>query len=294
MASLAAAHAARAGIRGAPLALVVALTVTNNSHRGFFVYALMFLALDMVLARDWRSGARAAIAAVAAILVSLPRTWDLWCTVLLHREQRRADSDPVCVGGISPQGVLQRGAALAARSVAERLQRARTHLHPVLAVVAWKAPRRIRFYAVVTLAVLALVRLNHSVFGYAFIRPLHMLPVLLGPPLSWFMLRLSGSRLLASAFAIWLALFMQVWLVRVPHVRSVSEFDPHLISRVAGDCGPPRRHRERVSSRCRHRSGSRLTTDAVRRPLRGTSTRGDRSQSLRGHVGRLAMDCVPQ
>ena len=234
-ATIVAAHGARQGTRGARLAMIVALTVTNYSHRGFFVYALLFLVLDALLARDWRSAGRAAVAAIAALLASLPVTWDLWrypAYFIVNNVE------------LNPAPFAWRAFLLKTYYNVELLVRPGRWFNdytglvnvflPVVAFAAWRGRGRIRFYAFATLGVVALVRLNYSSFGYAFLRPIHLLPVFVAPVLAWFILRCTGARPLAISLITVLALYIQVWLVSVPHVRSVSDFDAALVERLKG------------------------------------------------------------
>src|SRR5688572_1791569 len=108
---------------------------------------------------------------------------------------------------------------------------------PLALLVAWRAPRRARFYAVAVLAVILMTRLNHSTFAYALIRPLHLLPVFLGPVLAWFCLRATGRRSIALALAVFVAAYTQVWFVAVPHVADVRDFNRDLVDRVAASEG---------------------------------------------------------
>jgi hypothetical protein len=234
-ATLVAAHAARQGARGAPLALVVALTVTSYSHRGFFVYALCFLTLDALLARDWRAGGRVAVATAAALLGSLPITWDMWRHPA-YFIVNNVDLTPAPFVLIEFLRKVYYNAELLVRP--GRWFNDYTGLVnvflPVVAFVAWRGRDRIRFYALATLGVVALVRLNYWSFGYAFLRPIHLLPVFVAPVLAWFIVRCTGTLRLAVALVAVLALYVQVWLVPVPHVRTVRDFDAALVDRLSG------------------------------------------------------------
>lgn len=227
------AHGARRGRRWAPLALVVALTLTNHSHRGFFVYALVFLAVDAVVAWDWRSGVRGAIAACAALAASLPLTWDLW----RYPSWFIANNVELHPAGFAWLDFLRK-----VYYNVELLLRPGRWFNdftglvnvflPVILFVAWKSRGRVRFYALATLGVVALVRLNYASFGYAFLRPIILLPVFVAPALAWFVARQTGRRALAIALLAMFALYIQVWLSPVPHVRSVREFNPDLVDRL--------------------------------------------------------------
>jgi hypothetical protein len=238
LAALVSAHAARRGSRQAALILVAALLVTNHSHRGFFLYALAFLALDAVVARDWRSGARLAVAGGAAVLASLPRTWDLW----LYPSYYILNNVEPFPRRLVPAEFLRQVyynvemLVLPGRWINDTSGLAFITL-PLALLVAWRAPRRARFYAVAVLAVILMTRLNHSTFAYALIRPLHLLPVFLGPALAWFCLRATGRRSIALALAVFVAAYTQVWFVAVPHVVDVRDFNRDLVDRVAASEG---------------------------------------------------------
>ena len=238
LATLVAAQAARGGKRGAPLAMILALTLTNYSHRGFFVYTLLFLVLDAAVARDWRSAARAGVATLAALVASLPLTWDLWrypsYYVINNVELHPAPFS--WVGFLRSVYYNVELLFLPGRWFNDYTGLVNVFL-PVIAFVAWKANARVRFYALSTLLVVALVRLNYSYFAYAFVRPIHLLPVFAAPALAWFVFRGVGRRPLAFAVLAVFALYIQVWLVTVPHVSSVRDFDAALVDRIAASDG---------------------------------------------------------
>jgi hypothetical protein len=105
---------------------------------------------------------------------------------------------------------------------------------PAILVVALLPGRsRAGFYAWAALLTHALLRLNTGEFGAGFDRIMHMLPMLAAPPLAAFLLRLSGTRVVAASLAIVMGLYVAVSFKPVPHVRSVREFNPALIDRLA-------------------------------------------------------------
>jgi hypothetical protein len=238
LASLVAAHAARRGSRSAAVALILALLATNLSHRGFFLYALVFLTLDAVLARDWRAGVRLAIASATAILASLPRTWDLWLYpdyYILNNVEPYAK--PLVPGDFLRQIYYNVEILFLPGRWVNDTSGLTFIMLPIVAYAAWRAPGRIRFYALAILGVVVMTRFNHSAFAYALIRPLHLLPVFLGPVLAWFCVRSTGGRTAALSFAAFVVLYTQVWFVKVPHVRDIREFNPALIARIAASDG---------------------------------------------------------
>jgi hypothetical protein len=234
LATLVAAHAARSGRRGAAFGLVAALTLTNYSHRGFFLYALLFLAVDAAVARDRRSLQRAGVATAAALVAGLPVTWDLWRypsyfianNVSLHPA-------PFELAGFLRKVYYNTELLLRPGRWFNDFTGLTNVFLPVIAYSAWRANGRPRFYAVATIGVVLLVRLIYDSFGYVFLRPIIFLPMFVAPPLAWFILRRTGRRALALALVAFLALYIQVWFGPVPHVRSVRDFDPALVDRLS-------------------------------------------------------------
>ena len=104
---------------------------------------------------------------------------------------------------------------------------------PLVVVVALQPGRsRFAFYAWATILTQALLRLNTGEFGAGFDRIMHMLPLLLGPALAGFVLRLAGSRWLAVALTAVIAFYVAMSFRPVPHVTDVRAFDPALIDRL--------------------------------------------------------------
>jgi hypothetical protein len=134
LATLAAAHAVRSNPsteltalpHASALVLVAALTLTSFSHPGFFLYALLLLAVDAAVARDWRSLQRALVATAAALVAGLPVTWDLWRLSAPFDVLRSAHRPDVIVVALA--------------------------LLAVTAFAAWRARGRARVYALVLVA----------------------------------------------------------------------------------------------------------------------------------------------
>ena len=229
-----AANAARSGVRGGGVALVAALTLTNYSHRGFFIYAVAFLAIDALVAADWRAARRAVIATVAALIAGLPVTWDLY----RYPSYFLANNVSLTPMAFSATGFLRKVyynaelLVLPGRWFNDFSGLTNIFL-VVIAYVLWRARGRARFYAAATLGAVALVRLYYESFGYLFLRPILLLPVFLGPPLAWFVVRRTGRRPLALALLAFIAVYVQVWFGPVPHVQDAREFNAALVARLA-------------------------------------------------------------
>ena len=65
----------------------------------------------------------------------------------------------------------------------------------------------------------------------------HMFPLLTGPALAGFVLRCGGTRTLAAALLVPLALYVQTAFAPVRHVPDLRAFDPGLIERIAASEG---------------------------------------------------------
>ncbi len=234
-AALVGAHAARRRCWwGTPL-LVVGLTLAEYSHAAFFIYAGLFLALDALVARDWRSGARAGVALLAAMVAALPLTWESW------RYPAFFDYNNV------------RYAASAGFDLSEFVHKLWYNVEllwlpgrrfndftgltlallPVAAVLALVDRTRVRFHAWALIGAVALVRLDDAQFGYAFIRPIYMYVVFLAPVLAALVVRYVPSRRLAWSLLATCAIYTQVWYHEVPHIPNIRAFDSSLVDRVA-------------------------------------------------------------
>ena len=226
-------HAARLGRPWGVWVLVPGLTLTAYAHPGFFGYACLFLALDAVLARDWRAFGRALLAGLCAVVGVLPLSWEIW----------------QYPGYFQFNNVVYEPPALDAAALARQLyynvemlvlpQRwfndfvgLSLILLPVTAVVAFVEVGRARFHAAAALATLALMRLHNVHAGYVFQRPMHMLAVFVAPVVALLVVRHAGSRWLRWSLVAVVAVFVHVWWVPVPHVTSVRDFNPGLIERV--------------------------------------------------------------
>ncbi len=233
LSTLLGAHAARQGRWWGHAWLVVSLALTAWSHAGSYMYALVYLAGDALLARDWRSGRRAVVAAVAAQLAVLPMTWESWRYPHLFQFNNVLFTPP---DSIDWAAVLRKVAYnvellwLPGRWANDYGALALILL-PVTVALAWADRSRARFYAVAALATVAMMRLNDPHFGYAFIRPIHMFPVLLGPVIAAALVRYGGGAMTAAGL-LTTVVFLQLWWQPVPHIDSVRDVHPGLVERA--------------------------------------------------------------
>jgi hypothetical protein len=225
---------ARAGRRWGGAVLVLGLTLTLYSHGAFFLYTGVYLALESLFYRDWRMAARAAAAALVAVVASLPQ----YIEMLRYPDY------------------FQRNNVLYAKAPVDWLHVARQIfynveilLHPhrwfndylgmtgvFLALFVWMAFQpgrsRARFYAWMVLATMLMFRLNVVEAGFLFARVMHMLVPLAPVALAWFVLDHTRDRRLAWVLVVLFALYPQTKLEAIPHVDSVRDFDPVLIDRM--------------------------------------------------------------
>jgi hypothetical protein len=233
--TLTAAHAARRGHRSAPAALVCALTLTNYCHRGFFAYTILFLLLDAAVAHDRQSLVRTLIAVGASMIAGWPITWESWRYPAYFTVTNTQLEPSFDMAAFLRQVYYNAELfVLPGRWFADYTGLARIFI-PVVAVVAWKAGGRARFHACALLTTLALTCFRYESFGYVFARPIHMLPIFAGPSIAWFILSSARTRRLALAVLGVVAIYiLPGWLVSVPHVRSLRDFDAALVDRVSG------------------------------------------------------------
>jgi hypothetical protein len=237
--ALVGAHAARRGrVWGGPL-LVTGLSTLMYAHTGSFVYAVLYLCLDAVLARDRASAYRALTAAVVAQIVALPLTWESW---------RHADYFHFNNVYLNPPATID-WAALA-RKIYYNVELLwlpgrwfndygglALVLLPVTVALVVVDRSRVRLYAAGAVMTVALMRLNDPHFGYAFLRPIHMFVVFLAPVVAVVAVRYVTSRRAAWSLLAVVFLFVQIWWQPVPHISSIRDFNAALVDRVAAADG---------------------------------------------------------
>jgi hypothetical protein len=229
-------RAARLGRRWGGPVLVAGLVCAIYSHTAFFIYALMLLGFECLYFRDLRAAIRLAGAAAVAGLVSLPMYW----------ESLRYPSYLIVNNTTyDPRGPVQWGSV--ARSIyysVELLVQPHRWFNDYRSLVNvwWPAmlalaliERRSRagFFAWLAVVALGLLRLDTSEFGVIFGRLVHLLPVIAAPALAGVVLRLAGTRALALAFAVLIALYVQSDFSPIRHVSGLRDFDAALTERIA-------------------------------------------------------------
>lgn len=234
--ALAGSRAARAGRAwGGPL-LVLGLTLGLYSHAAFFVYALIFLALEALYFRDRPAAIRAAIAAAVASAAALPVHWES----LRYSAYVSFNNTVYSPGAPIDWPLLLRTLyynveilALPHRWFNDYRSLANVWL-PALAFLALQRSRtRAGFYAWAAVLAQALLRLNTSEAGAIFDRLQHMLPILAAPALAGVVLRFGGTRKLAVALVAVIGLYVGTSFVPIRHVPDLRAFDPPLVDRIA-------------------------------------------------------------
>ena len=220
--------------RGGAASLVVALTLTNYAHRGFFVYALVFLAVDAMVARDRTSAGRAIVAGFAAWAAGLPLTWESWRypSYFIDNNVQLATDTPFNWAGLG-KSVYYNVEMLAMPWRWFNDYTGLTNLLlPVTAFVALAHRDRVRAHACFLLAAMALVRLNDPQFGYSFLRPVHTYVVFSAVVLAGFAIRWLPTRLGITSVVLFVGLYIQMAWLSVPHITSIEEFDRPLVERL--------------------------------------------------------------
>ena len=185
----------------------------------------VLLGLEAVFYRDWRRARVSALAIAVGFVAALPLTWETfrypeyfflnqvvgapafdWATFL-----RRVYYNVEML--VLPGRWFNDFASLA------------LVLGPVLLFTAFAGGRfgqarfaRTRFHAWAALAALALLRLNTPEFGYAFLRPVHLLSVYPTAALAGFLVTFVGARRVLVSTTLVVALYLQFHWVPVPHV----------------------------------------------------------------------------
>lgn len=233
-------RAARLGRRWGGPVLFLGLALGLYSHVAFVVYAGIYLLLEAAYYRDFRAVVRLAIASTLAIVVSLPVHWES-----LRYPAYVSFNNTVYNPGAPIDWPLALRTiyynieilALPHRWFNDYRSLANVWL-PALVVMAFAPGRsRVAFYACAVVLTQGLLRLNTSEIGALFDRIQHMMPVLAGPALAGFVLRFSGTRKLAVALVALIGLYVATSFEPVRHVRTLRDFDPPLIDRIAAADG---------------------------------------------------------
>ena len=232
-------QAARQGRRFGAVGVAVALSLAAYSHLGFFAYAVAFCGLHCLYYRDARGVLLVAAAVVCALLAVLPASWENWTlpsyfsfnNVLLH------PPDSLQWGAFARQFyynveiLLQPGRWFNDYTTPVRI------FLPVVVLLAVQAQGRVGFHAFAALGALAMGTLNYAEFGFAFSRAHHMLPVFTGPVLAGFIVRHGGSKVMGAALVAAIALYVQIVMQPVPHVRTLADWHQGLVDRIRQSTG---------------------------------------------------------
>jgi hypothetical protein len=233
-------RAARLGCRwGGPL-LVVALTLAMYSHTAFFVYAVIYLALEAAYFRDKAAAIRLGMAAAVSAIAALPAHWESFrYPDFVSFNNTVYDPGAPINWSIVLSTIYYNIEILALphRWFNDYRSLANVWL-PVLLVVALRPGRsRTGFYAWAAVVTQALLRVNTSEAGALFDRIQHMLPMLTAPALAGFVICYSGTRRLAIALIALIGLYVQTSLAPIRHVPELRAFNPALIDRIAESDG---------------------------------------------------------
>ena len=235
MLALTASGAAARGTRwGGPL-LLAALVLLNYVHAGFLLYAAFFLVLEALFYRDLTRLARALLATAVAVVAGLPQHWESWRypdyfipnNVVLDQA-----NEFLWLPFLRKVYYNIELLWLPGRWFNDFSGLAGVCL-PITAFIAWQVRSRAGLYAWIALAVMALMRFNTPEFAYLFLRPIHVLAVCLGPILAVFVTRFIGRKALGLCFLALAAVYLQVLVFDVPHIRTLRDADAALVDRVA-------------------------------------------------------------
>ena len=235
MLALTASGAAARGTRwGGPL-LLAALVLLNYVHAGFLLYAAFFLVLEALFYRDLTRLARALLATAVAVVAGLPQHWESWRypdyfipnNVVLDQA-----NEFLWLPFLRKVYYNIELLWLPGRWFNDFSGLAGVCL-PITAFIAWHVRSRAGLYAWIALAVMALMRFNTPEFAYLFLRPIHVLAVCLGPILAVFVTRFIGRKALGLCFVALAAVYLQVLVFHVPHIRTLRDADATLVDRVA-------------------------------------------------------------
>ena len=227
-------RAARLGRRwGGPL-LALGLTLALYSHGAFFLYTVVYLALEAVFYRDHRMALRGVVAGGVAFLGALPLYWEmLRYPAFFLTNNLLYTSAPTDWAHVARQVFYNTEILLHPhRWFNDYLSLTKVFLVLFVWIAVHGGRSRPAFYAWAVLATTVLLRFDVLEAGFLLSREMHMMSAFAAPPLAWFIVQRSGHRLVAAALVAVIGMYVQIEFSRVPHVTSVREFDPALIDRL--------------------------------------------------------------
>jgi hypothetical protein len=235
MVALTGSRMARAGRPWGAAIMVGGLTLALYSHAAFFLYSVVYLALEAMLYREWRSAVRVVLASLVAVAAALPQHIEMLRYPAFFRTNNLIYGTPVYHPLAMARQVYYNVEILAFphRWFNDYLSLTNVFLAVFLWVAIHPGRTRARFHAWIALATMVMLRFEMPEVGYLLIRETHMLAAVTAAPLAWFVIEQSGGRALAWAVVAVLVLYPSATVRPVPHVSSLRDFDPPLIDRIA-------------------------------------------------------------
>lgn len=233
IAALTGSHAAAANRRwGAPL-LVGAMSLLGHCHTAFLAYCAMLLVVEGVFYRDARRLGRAAIAVAAGVATALPLTWESWRHPSYFTVSNADYPSPPFVLAQFLRKVYYNIEILAMpwRWFNDFTGLTRVML-PALVFIGWTVRNRAGYYAWAALAILGLGLLNSPVFGYALLRPVHLLTVLPVASLAAFFVQSRPPRYVLLLLTALVVVYLQMSWTEVPHLTDRRDADPVLVDHL--------------------------------------------------------------
>lgn len=225
---------------GGPVQLL-GLTLAAYSHSAFYVYAVIYLAIEAVYFRDRPAARRLLTTAAVAAVSSLPAHFEsLWYREYVSFNNTVYDPGaPVSLAAVARLFYYNLEILVLPHRWFNDYRSLANVWLPVLVVTAL-APGRSRpgFYAWAALATQLLLRFNSpSLGGAMFDRIQHMFPLLMAPALAGFIVGMAGTRALAAALSAVIGLYVATSYRPVPHVPDLRAFNPALMDRIAASDG---------------------------------------------------------
>jgi hypothetical protein len=228
-------RAARLGRRWGGPVLLIGLAGGLYSHVAFFVYAVIFLALEAIYFRDRAAAWRSAVAVAVALVVALPVHWEsIRYPQYVSFNNTVYDPRSPMDWSEFPRLVYYNIEILFQphRWFNDYRSLANIWLPALILVAIQRGRSRAGFYAWAAVVTQLLLRFNTPVAGAMFDRIMHMLPMFVAPALAAFVLRFSGTRALAIALTAVIGLYVQAIFVPIPHVPDLRAWDPPLMDRI--------------------------------------------------------------
>lgn len=235
VAALTGSHAAATNRRWGTPMLVGSMALLGYCHTAFLIFTAILLVVESAFYRDFRRLLRAIVAVATGVIAALPLTWESWrYPAYFTISNVEYPSPPFEVIPFLRDLYYNVEILFLPWRWFNDFSGLFRIMTPVLLFVAWTTRSRTGFYAWAGFTATGLMMLSSPTFGYAFMRPIHLIAVFPIAALAGFLLRARLPRHVLGALTVLVVVYLQVSWMPIPHIETRRELDPALVEHVRG------------------------------------------------------------